>query len=72
MDAKTPPPVPLDAVLADSVADFCRRASISHSSFFEAVKRGEIRTVKRGRRTLVPRSEIFRFLGEIEQQEPGR
>lgn len=69
---KEAPPVALDAVVADSPAQFCARVSMSASTFFELVKAGRLRTTKLGRRTLIPRSEILRFLGEVEPPETGR
>lgn len=39
------------------VSDFCRAHGIGRTFFYEEVKRGEIRTIKVGSRTLVPDSE---------------
>lgn len=39
------------------VNDFCRAHGIGRSLFYEEVKRGEIKLIKIGKRTLVPDSE---------------
>lgn len=61
-------PIALDAVAADSIPAYCARFSMSLSAFFEEVKAGKIETVKHGRRTLIPRSQILRRLDEIESE----
>lgn len=48
------------------VKEFCDAVRISRSHFYELVKRGEIRVVKLGDRTLVPDSERARLLGEVD------
>jgi excisionase family DNA binding protein len=45
-----------------SVDEACNRLSISKSYFYMLLKRGEIRVVKLGRRTLVPEAELQRYL----------
>lgn len=50
--------------LAYRVSPFCRVIGIGRSTFYELVKRGEIRVVKIGGRTLVPASEAERLLSE--------
>ena len=39
------------------VDDFCRAHGIGRTLFYEEVKRGEIKIIKIGKRTLVPDSE---------------
>ncbi len=39
------------------VDDFCRAHGIGRTLFYDEVKRGEIKPIKIGRRTLVPDSE---------------
>ena len=39
------------------VDDFCRAHGIGRTLFYEEVKRGEIKTIKIGKRTLVPNTE---------------
>lgn len=42
---------------------------ISHTTFYELVKAGRIRTVKLGRRTFVMADEIDRFLATVREGE---
>ena len=44
-----------------SVEETCKQLSISSSFFYLLVKRGQLRTVKLGRRTLVPFAELERL-----------
>jgi excisionase family DNA binding protein len=44
-----------------SVEEACKQLSISNSFFYLLVKRGQLRTVKLGRRTLVPYAELERL-----------
>lgn len=45
-----------------SVKDACKRLSISRSFFYLLVKRGDLRPIKLGRRTLIPASELERIM----------
>ena len=45
-----------------SVTETCQRLSISRSFFYLLAKRGDLRAMKLGRRTLVPLSEIERLV----------
>ena len=45
-----------------SVTETCQRLSISRSFFYLLAKRGNLRAVKLGRRTLVPLSELERLV----------
>jgi len=54
---------PPDKPLALSVKDFCRRMSISPSTFWKNVRAGQIRVVRLGGRTLIPAAEIARLIG---------
>lgn len=44
-----------------SVPEFCTIFGIGRSLFYEEVKRGSIRLIKVGRRTLVPMNEASRW-----------
>jgi excisionase family DNA binding protein len=48
---------------AVSVADAARRLGIGRSALYEAIARGEIASVKVGRRRVVPEAEVARILG---------
>jgi excisionase family DNA binding protein len=63
MDKPLSPP---ETPLALSVKDFCRRMSISPSTFWKYVRAGEIRVIRLGNRTLISAAEIARLLGEGE------
>lgn len=56
--ATTPPGSP--AVFL-TVQRFCHDRSLPRSSFYKAVKAGQIRPTKRGRRTLVHQEEAKRY-----------
>jgi excisionase family DNA binding protein len=52
----------VDTALAYRVADFCRRIGISRSTFYALLKREEIKVIRLGGRTLVPRAEAERLV----------
>jgi hypothetical protein len=39
------------------VSDFCQAHGIGRTSFYEEVKRGELKIIKHGKRTLIPNVE---------------
>jgi excisionase family DNA binding protein len=55
------------AKAALSVTDFCAAFGIGRTSFYAAVKDQKIKTVKFGRRTLVPATEIDVFLTRLSE-----
>jgi hypothetical protein len=50
--------------LALRVGDFCARIGICKSSFWKFQAAGKIRTVRLGRRVVVPNTEVQRILRE--------
>ncbi len=45
-----------------SIAEFLQRVPIKRTAFYAAVKRGDIRVVRIGGRTLIPTDEIERLV----------
>lgn len=54
--------------LANQIPDVCRRLGIGRSLLYELIKNGRIRSIKIGSRTLVPESELQRFVAEQLEQ----
>jgi len=48
-----------------SVRNFCEAVSIGRTTFYGLVAQGHIRTKKLGRRTLVPITEVERFIAAL-------
>ena len=53
-----------DERLTVSVEDAARLLGISRGLAYEAARRGELPTVRLGRRLLVPRAQLLKLLGE--------
>jgi excisionase family DNA binding protein len=53
-----------EAPLAYRVPEFCRRIGVSPSTFWKHHAQGKIRTIRIGRRSLVPADEVARILRE--------
>jgi excisionase family DNA binding protein len=56
--------------LANSIPDVCRRLSIGRSTVYELINSRQLKTIKVGQRTLIPESELRRFVAE-RLAEPG-
>lgn len=56
--------------IALSVEDAARRISVGRSTIYELIRARAIRTVHIGRRTLVPESELRRFIAERLEAAP--
>lgn len=48
------------------VKEFCAAFGVSHTTFYELVKAGELHTVKLGKTTLVTQVEAERFQARLE------
>ena len=57
--------------LANSIPDVCTRLGIGRSTVYELIGAGEIKAIKIGHRTLIPESELVRFVAErLERAAP--
>ena len=50
--------------LAWQIAPACHRAGIGRTSMYQLIKKGEIKTIKVGRRTLIPECELQTWLAQ--------
>ena len=48
-----------------SVKEFCERVGVGRTTFYQEVKAGRIKAKKMGRSTLIPKSELERFIEEL-------
>lgn len=62
LESATPTSPSKHQPLAYRVGPFCELMGISRSHFYRLVRRGQIKTVRLGGRTLVPASEATRLL----------
>ena len=67
MDSSNPVPR-----AAYSVREFCAAVGCSKTSFYEAVSRGQVRTVKFNRRRLVPAGEVEAFMARLATAASGQ
>jgi excisionase family DNA binding protein len=63
VNARTPP-----ERLAYRVSEAAEALAISRSRFYELVAEGRIHTLKEGARTLVRRSELERYLDDLDSR----
>jgi excisionase family DNA binding protein len=60
----------MDKILL-TVPEFLRQYSISRTSFYEQVKQGKLRLIKRGRRSLVAKADADAWVELLRQQSDG-
>jgi len=53
--------------LAYTIAEACSAASIGRTSLYNAIKNGRLSAIKSGRRTLILREELRRWLDSLPQ-----
>jgi excisionase family DNA binding protein len=56
--------------LAYSINEACSAAAIGRTCIYELIGRGEIRAIKRGRRTLIRADDLQRWLDGLPHVEP--
>lgn len=59
------------APVANSVADACKRLGVGRSTMYELIKGGDLKAIKVCSRTLIPESELLRFVAaKMETAQP--
>lgn len=56
--------------LTMSVEDAARLLGVSRGLAYEAARKGELPTIRLGRRLLVPRARLLELVGALEMREP--
>jgi len=58
--------------IALKISEACAAARIGRTSLYEAIKRGELRALKRGKSTLILQDDLRRYLENLPKVEPAR
>jgi excisionase family DNA binding protein len=62
--------MPIPEPLALSIAEACNVARAGRTSIYQAIKAGELRAVKRGRRTIGLADDLRRYLESLPAIDP--
>jgi len=55
----------LSAVLLNPIADTCHRLGIKRTKLYQLISDQKIRPIKIGKRTLIPESELQRYVDDL-------
>ena len=55
----------MDGRLAFSVAEACSAARIGRTSLYQAIRAGQLRALKNGRRTIILATDLHRYLENL-------
>ncbi|SFN28479.1 helix-turn-helix domain-containing protein [Dokdonella immobilis] len=55
---------PTNTPLANKVPQACARLGIGRTALYELLKAGALRSIKVGTRTLIPESELLKFIDQ--------
>lgn len=61
----------MDEKVLISVKEFLRQYTISRTSFYNEIKKGNIRILKRGRRTLIAKADADAWLETLRKKTDG-
>jgi excisionase family DNA binding protein len=61
----------MNSPLAYNVAEACEAARIGRTSLYEAIRAGELRAVKRAKRTLILAHDLRRWLDSLPTVTPN-
>jgi excisionase family DNA binding protein len=60
----------MDGPLVFSISEACSAARIGRTSLYQAIRAGELRALKRGRRTIILANDLRRYLESLPAVAP--